>query len=131
MTHTQVTRWSIIAGLVAAALTGYILWGISPFLSGGEINLAALGLLLAALATFAGAVSSLLALQIHARWPSLAGARRHADPAVAVRQGLWVAIFVLILALLSFLRVLDVVFILVALLLIGFVEAFIQSRERV
>ncbi len=130
MTRTQVTRWSIIAGLLGAVLTGYILWGISPFLASGALNLPAFGLLLAALATVAGAVSSLLALQIHARWPSLAGARRHADPAVAVRQGLWVAIFVLILALLSFLRVLDVVFILVALLLIGFVEAFIQSRQQ-
>ena len=99
-------------------------------LTSGDINLPAFGLLLAALATVAGAVSSLLALQIHARWPSLAGARRHADPAVAVRQGLWVAIFVLILALLAYLRVLDVVFILVALLLIGFVEAFIQSRQQ-
>lgn len=130
MTRTQVTRWSIGAGLVGAVLTGYLIYAVSPFLESGNINLAAFGLLLAALAMFAGAASTLLALQIHARWPGLAGARRQADPAVAVRQGLWAAMFVLVLALLAFLRVLDVVFILVALLLIGFLEAFIQSRER-
>ncbi len=130
MTRTQVTRWSIAAGLLGGALSGYLLWRISPYLDDGRLNMMAFALLMAALATVAGAGSSLLALQIHARWPSLAGARRHADPAVAVRQGLWVAIFVLIVALLAFLRVLDIVFIVVTLLLIGFTEAYIQSRQR-
>ena len=80
-----------------------------------------------------GGFGSLMALALHSRWPVLAGVRdrrRSASPSVAVRQGALLALAIGVIVLLAYLNFLDMVFVFVSFVLIGLLEAFLQSRHR-
>ncbi len=63
-------------------------------------------------------------------YPGVRRRRTRPAPGVALRQGMLLAVAVLTLALLAFFQFLDVVFVLVTFLLVGLLEAFLQSRGR-
>jgi ABC-type branched-subunit amino acid transport system permease subunit len=77
-------------------------------------------------------LGALAALALHRRWPALAGVRdprRRADPWVAARQGVLLALAVGVMLLLTLMRMLDVAFALVTLVLAGLIEGFFQNRR--
>lgn len=118
--------------VVGALLVTYVLWAVPPWLPSGETNNAALLLLSLGLLTLVFGLGSLVALALHRRWPALAGVRdvrRRADPWVAARQGVLLALAVGVMLLLTLLRMLDVAFALVTLVLAGLIEGFFQNRR--
>ena len=118
--------------VVGTLLVTYVLWAVPPWLPSGEINNAALLLLSLGLLTLVFGLGSLVALAVHRRWPALAGVRdvrRRADPWVAARQGVLLALAVGVMLLLTLLRRLDIAFALVTLVLAGLIEGFFQNRR--
>jgi hypothetical protein len=121
-----------LTATVGALLLGYLLWAVPPLLPTGEINRAALILFLGGLLALIYGVGCLVALALHRRWPPLAGvrdARRRADPWVAARQGLLLAVAVAVMLLLALWGMLDIAFALVTLVLAGLIEGFFQNRR--
>jgi hypothetical protein len=128
----QVMSVAALATVVGSLLLFYVLWAVPPWLPGGETNNAALLLLFLGLLTLVFGLGSLVALALHRRWPSLAGIRdprRRADPWVATRQGLLLALAVGVMLVLTLMRMLDVAFALVTLVLAGLIEGFFQNRR--
>ena len=122
-----------LAALTGAAILGYILWAVPPFLSDGSANTAALILFLFGLLLLVFGVGSLVSLALHRRWPALAGVRdrrRRPAPWVALRQGALLALAVGVMLLLTLLHMFDLAFALVTLVLAGLVEGFFQNRQR-
>ncbi|GIV75922.1 hypothetical protein FKZ61_001250 [Litorilinea aerophila] len=125
--------WAALALMVGGSLLAYLLGSVPPTLADNRLNIPAVTLFFLGLFLLSGGLASLIALALHSRWPTLAGVRsRRARPApgVALRQGVLLAVAVLALALLAFFQFLDVVFVLVTFLLVGLLEAFLQSRGR-
>jgi hypothetical protein len=132
-------RVAAVAGLIALAGLGvliYLLLNIPPTVPGPEgaqqFNFAALILFWLALMALGGGLGTVLALILHNRWPGLAGVRtkrNKPEPFVAVRQGLLLALAVGVLAVLAFWNFLDIAFVIVTFLLIGLLEASLQSRR--
>jgi ABC-type branched-subunit amino acid transport system permease subunit len=123
---------STIAAVVGALLLVYVLAALPPWLPNGDMNNAALILFFLGLLALVFGLGSLVALALHRRWPNLAGVRdprRRADPWVAARQGLLLAVAVGVMLLLALLRMLDIAFALVTLVLAGLVEGFFQNRR--
>ncbi len=135
MSRKQATVLAILGTLGGLGLLAYVFVVVSPYDETGQLSALALLLFFAGLFLLAGGVSTLLALAAHKRWPALAGraAQKRAGkpPAAdaALRQGILAGLVVAILLALSILRVLDVTFFLVALLLAGLVEAYAQTRR--
>ncbi len=133
MTRGQAIGLAGATVLGGSALIVYLLRSVSPLLADGQLNMAALALFFGGLLIVVGGIGSLIALALHNRWPFLAGVRSRRvkpDPAVAIRQGALLALGVAVLGLLALWHVLDIAFILVALVLVGLLEAFLQSRQR-
>ena len=110
----------------------YLLWAVPPILPDGQTNNAAVILFLLGLLFLVFGLGSLVALALHRRWPALAGVRdlrRRADPWVAARQGALLALAVGTMLLLTLLRMLDIAFALVTLVLAGLIEGFFQNRR--
>ena len=128
----QVMTLATLTTVVGALLLVYLFWAVPPWLPNGDTSNAALLLLFLGLLTLVFGLGSLVALALHRRWPALAGvrdARRRADPWVATRQGVLLAIAVGVMLLLTLLRMLDVAFALVTLVLAGLIEGFFQNRR--
>jgi ABC-type branched-subunit amino acid transport system permease subunit len=125
----------ILATLTTVAgslLLFYVFWDVPPWLPSGETNNAALLLLFLGLLTLVFGLGTLVALALHRRWPALAGVRdvrRRADPWVAARQGVLLALAVGVMLLLTLMRMLDIAFALVTLVLAGLIEGFFQNRR--
>jgi hypothetical protein len=131
MTRANAFFWSICFVLVGGGGLGYLLWAIPPTLANAQWNLAVIALFLAALALLSSGIGTIIALALHRRWPALSGvrARRAPQPETAVRQGVWLGITITIWAVLALLRLVDITFILITVLLVGLLETFIQSRQ--
>lgn len=120
--------------LLSAGGLGYALIGMSPYDEAGNLSISALLLFFGNLFALTASLGSLLALALHKRWPALAGQRQKqrwvAAPPVeaALRQGILLGLVVATLTGLAILRVLDVTFALVTILLAGLIEAFAQTR---
>jgi hypothetical protein len=122
-----------MAALTGAAMLGYILWAVPPLFTDGQPNTAALILFIFGLLMLVFGVGSLVSLALHRRWPMLAGSRdrrRRPAPWIALRQGALLALAVGVMLLLALLRMFDLAFALVTLVLAGLVEGFLQSRQR-
>lgn len=120
---------TLIVALLAGGLVAIFATTISPLQADGAPDLPVVAAFLAALTVLIGALVTLVTLAVHARWPALGGAvRGAANPAVAVRQGMLVAVACAICLILALLGSLDVAFVLVIVLLIGLVETYIQVR---
>ena len=122
-----------IAAIVGALLLAYLLWAVPPTFTDGQINSAALILFLTGLLALVFGFGSLVALAVHRRWPALAGVRdkrRRPEPWVALRQGTLLALAVAVMLALTLLRMLDIAFALVTLVLAGLLEGFFQNRRR-
>lgn len=122
-----------IAAVTGATLLAYLLWAVPPILPGGVVNTAALILFVMGMVALVFGLGSLVALALHRRWPGLAGARdrrRKPKPWVAMRQGLLLALAVGVMLYLTLMRMLDVAFALVTLVLAGLIEGFLQNRRR-
>lgn len=120
--------------LLGAGGLGYALLVVSPYEEAGNLSVSALLLFFAGLFGLTAAIGSLLALALHRRWPALAGQRQKrrwgANPPVeaALRQGILLGLMVATLTGLAILRVLDITFALVTILLASLIEAFAQTR---
>ncbi|MEZ4705805.1 MAG: hypothetical protein R3A44_01285 [Caldilineaceae bacterium] len=108
---------------------GYLLLKTPPYLADGELNVAALLLLFVVLFGFTTSIGILIALQMHKRWPALTGQPFYKpDPIIAIRQGGLFGLALVTIALLAFLQLADLAFVVVVLLLIVLFETFLQSR---
>jgi hypothetical protein len=134
MLRKPVTILTSIFALVGAAGLGYVVLSVPPYGTSGELSIVALLLFFACLFMLAASLGTLAALAAHQRWPSLAGRRqrlrRDSPPAVesALRQGILFGLVVATLMALSILRVFDITFVLVTILLAGLIEAYAQTR---
>lgn len=134
MSRMQVTLLAVFGALAGALVLGYLVVYISPYGADGQLSVSAVLLFFAALFGLTAGAGALVALRMHRRWPALAGRRSRsrpfevppADP--ALRQGILLGISVATLAALSILRLLDVTFALVTLILAGLIEAYAQTR---
>ncbi len=131
MTRAQVLGWSLFLIIVGSSVLTYLLRNVPPTLPSGQWNLPIVALFVAALALLSGGIGMLGALALHRRWPVLGGAARRAQskPEAALRQGVLLGGALTAIALFALLRTLDITFILVTFLLIGLVEAYLQSRQ--
>jgi ABC-type branched-subunit amino acid transport system permease subunit len=128
----QVMSVATLAAVSGSLLLFYVLAAVSPWLPDGQINNAGLLLFLLGLLALVFGLGSLVALALHRRWPGLAGVRdprRRADPWVAARQGVLLALAVGVMLLLTLMRMLDIAFALVTLVLAGLIEGFFQNRR--
>lgn len=126
----------IFVGALAGAVgLGYAIYTLSPYDADGNLSVTALLLFFASLFLLTAAAGSLIAMALHRRWPALAGQRQRVQwegpPAAdaALRQGILFGLVVATLIALSILRVLDITFALVTILLAGLIEAFAQTRR--
>jgi hypothetical protein len=123
--------------LMAAGVAGlgYVVFGLSPYEEAGELSAWALLTFFASLFVLTAALGSLAALVLHKRWPALGGQRFRPrweeNPPVeaALRQGILLGLVVATLTALSILRILDITFALVTMLLATLIEAFAQTRR--
>lgn len=121
--------------LAGAAGLSYVIGAVPPYDDAGELSTTALLLFFAGIFIVVAATGSLAALALHRRWPSLAGQRQKLRPGktppadAALRQGILLGLVAATLTALSILRVLDITFALVAVLLATLVEAFAQTRR--
>lgn len=135
MSRTRVTLLSAVALIPGAALLIYVLLFVPPYTEDGQLSATALLLLFGALFLVTGATGTFVALALHRRWPSLAGhpvrRRSASNPAAdaALRQGILVGLTVSAIVALSILRVLDIAFLIVTILLATLVEAYAQTRR--
>lgn len=81
-----------------------------------------------ALLAWVGSIGILVAAHLHQRWPALAGRNSPPRPLVAVRQGILFALAITLIALLALLKLFDLTFVLIILLLAGLTEAFLQQK---
>jgi hypothetical protein len=128
----QVMSVATLSALAGLGLLLYLLWAVPPTFDSGQSNNAAVLLFLMGIFALVFGLGSLVALAIHRRWPGLAGVRdprRRPDPWVAARQGTLLALAVVVMLLLTLLRMLDVAFALVTLVLAGLIEGFFQNRR--
>ena len=135
MSRTQVTLLATFGLLAGVGMLVYVLVYVPPYTSGEQLSPTALLLFFMGLFFLSAGFGALLALALHRRWPALAGRspvrrvgqRPHAD--AAMRQGLLFGLMVAILAAMALLRVLDITFLIVTVLLVGLVEAYAQTRS--
>jgi hypothetical protein len=128
----QVMTIAALAAVVGLLLLLYVLWAVPPWLPSGQTNNAAIILFLFGLLALVFGLGSLVALALHRRWPALAGvrdSRRRPDPWVAMRQGTLLALAIGVMLLLTLVRMLDIAFALVTLVLAGLIEGFFQNRR--
>ena len=121
-----------VAAVVGALLLIYVLVAAPPWLPSGEVNNASLLLFFLGVLSLVFGLGALVALALHRRWPGLAGVRdprRRPDPWVAARQGILLSLAVGVMLLLTLMRMLDVAFALVTLVLAGLIEGFFQNRQ--
>lgn len=130
MSRQRTVVLALIIMLLAGALVAIFATTIEPVQPDGTVDTPVIVAFLASLTILIGAVATVIALLLHARWPALAGAHKHVpDPAAAVRQGMIAAIVCLAFLVLALLDSLDIAFVLVTILLAGLVETFIQVRR--
>jgi hypothetical protein len=131
VTRRQATAWAGLALVLGLSSLFLMLLQVSPYLPDGTVNMPAVALFVLCLALFVFGVSSLAALWLHRRWPALAGAARAKSTpraAIALRQGVLMAMAVALLAILAVLQELDVFLVLITFGLMGLLEAYVQSR---
>lgn len=131
MSRTLVIGWSLIFALAGGVTLGYLLYAVPPRQADGAFNWPVVALFWLATVLVSGGVGSLCALILQRRWPSFGGARRYmsAQPEIALRQGALLAAATGAIALLAFLHILDIVFVLVIGLLVGLFEVYLQNRR--
>jgi hypothetical protein len=134
MLRRPLTFVILICVLAGAAGLGYVVLAVPPYEPGGDLSIVALLLFFASLFLLAAGLGSLAALAMHQRWPALAGRRQRLRPnspppvESALRQGILIGLVAATLVALSIVRVLDITFVLVTILLAGLVEGFAQTR---
>jgi hypothetical protein len=135
MSRTQVWLLAVASTLVGAIVAGYVVIYVSPYSVGDQLNVPALVLFFTGFFLLATGIGCAAALLLHRRWPVLAGptpTRRQGErtrPGVALRQGALFGLALATLVALAILRVLDITFAIVTLLLAGLIEAFAQARR--
>lgn len=123
-----------LAVLAGAGGLAYVILTVPPYEANGDLSVTALLLFFGCLFLLAAGAGALSALAAHQRWPLLAGRRQRlrpdAPPVVeaALRQGILFGLVVATLLALSILRMLDITFALVTILLAGLIEAYAQTR---
>lgn len=134
ITRRQATAWAGLALVLGMTALFFMLIQVSPFLSDGSLNVPAVALFVLAVAMGVFGLSSLVALWLHGRWPALAGLAPRKKKALpgspALRQGVWIALVVVVLAVLAVIQELDIILVLVAFGLVGLLEAYVQSRSK-
>ena len=112
------------------ALLGYLLLSVPPTDSNGALDVPAVVLFFIGLGLAGAGFGTLVAAILQRQWPALAGGAADQGPAwgVALRQGVLFAAALLALAGLALFQQLDFAFVAVTLVMVGLVEAFIQSR---
>ena len=124
--------WLITGGMLVGglALLGYLLLSVPPTDSSGALDVPAVVLFFIGLGLVGAGLGSLIAAILQRQWPALAGGGAEHGPAwgVALRQGVLFAAALLVLAGLALFQQLDIAFVAVTLVMVGLVEAFIQSR---
>jgi hypothetical protein len=134
MQRKPATLLILFGALAGAAGLGYVLLAVPPYDAAGDLSVGALLLFFGCLFLFAGGIGALAAMALHRRWPALAGRRQRLRPYApppldaALRQGILFGLVVATLLALSILRVLDITFALVTILLAGLIEAYAQTR---
>lgn len=134
MLRKPATILLLFALLLGAGGLTYVVLMVPPYEASGDLSVTALLLFFGCLFLLAASAGALAAQALHKRWPALAGRRqrlrRDAPPPIeaALRQGILFGLVVATLAALSILRILDITFALVTLLLAGLVEAYAQTR---
>ena len=123
-----ITGLMLVTGL---ALLGYLLFSIPPTDENGALDVPSVVLFFIGLGLAATGFGSLVAAILHSQWPALAGAPAGSGSArvAALRQGILFSIAVLIMAGLALFQQLDFAFVAVTLVMVGLVEAFVQSRN--
>lgn len=135
MSRRSLIVLTTLLALTGAAGLGYVIAAVPPYDDDGNLTVTALLLFFASLFLLTAGGGSLLALALHRRWPLLAGQRQKgrwetAPPAdAALRQGILFGLIAATLTALSILRILDITFALVTVLLAGLIEAFAQMRR--
>ena len=135
MSRTQVTLLAVAGTFGGAAALAYVLATVPPYTPDHQLSSTALLYFFGALFLVAAGLGALGALALHQRWPALAGRRNTRRPGErqpsdgALRQGILVGVTVVTLTALSILRILDITFALVTLLLVGLIEAYAQTRR--
>jgi hypothetical protein len=126
---------TVVLALAGVAGLGYVIYAVPPYDDAGDLSVTALLIFFGSLFLLTAAAGSLLALALHRRWPALAGQRQKlrwdASPPIdaALRQGILLGLVVATLTALSILRILDITFALVTVLLASLIEAFAQMRQ--
>jgi hypothetical protein len=134
MSRRPFTFLLVLCVLMGALALAYVIAVVPPYDTEGSLSAAALLAFFGALFLLSAGLGALVAQALHRRWPALAGRRQRLRPATmpgiepALRQGILFGLVVATLAALSILRLLDVTFALVTVLLAGLVEAYAQSR---
>lgn len=134
MLRKPLTYLLLACALAGAAGLGYVVLVVPPYEPGGSLSVVALLLFFISLFALAAAAGSLVAMAAHRRWPALAGRRQRLRPnspppvEAALRQGILFGLVVATLLALSILRVLDITFVLVTILLAGLIEGYAQTR---
>lgn len=135
MSRLLVTLMAVAGLLGGAVVLAYVLASVPPYTPNHQLSAPALLLFFAAVFLMTAGLGSLVALSLHQRWPALAGRRAALRPGQrpngdgALRQGILLGITIAILTALSILRILDITFALVTLLLAGLIEAYAQTRR--
>jgi drug/metabolite transporter (DMT)-like permease len=134
MSHRPFTFLLVLCAVLGAGALAYVIAAVPPYDDGGTLSAGALLAFFASLFLLCAALGALCAQALHRRWPSLAGRRQRLRPGTppgiepALRQGILFGLVVATLMALSILRLLDVTFAIVTVLLGGLVEAYAQSR---
>ena len=117
--------------LIGLMMLIFLLYKVSPVDTDGQMDLVVIAAFIVASMILISGLAAFVLLLLHRRWPALAGARRgDPDPFVAIRQGLLAGATGGVLIVLGLTQKLDIAFILVAILVAGLIEAFLQSRQK-
>ena len=135
MSRTRVTILAVLSIVIGGATLVYVLLFVSPYTPEHQLSMVGLLAFFGGFFLFASGLGTATAIFLHRRWPMLAGprpARRVAQRPVAdaaLRQGILAGVALAALVALAMVRVLDITFAIVALLLAGLVEAYVQIRR--
>jgi len=130
MSRKRAFTWSIAGMLIGAVLLVFLLYKVPPFTTDGQIDLVVIAAFLLTSMVLISGVAAFVLLVLHRRWPALAGVLNgKPEPFAAIRQGLLVSATAGVLAVLGLLQMLDIAFVLGAILIAGLIEAYMQSRK--
>jgi hypothetical protein len=131
MTRLQAVLWSLLFLISGSGLLAYLLRATSPTLDNDTLNLPLITLAFVGLFSFLVGFATLVALLLQRGWPALGGGDRTHQPRAdfALRQGVLLAIAGVTIVLLAFFQLLDLIFVIVILFVMIFIEIYWQQRS--